>query len=317
MRLGEIYKFVVKKGLEKDPRTKKELNEALKRVRKEYNKLKAPDKKYFDKEKLKHPFSDTRVLYGDSNTRVRTMMVGIDVDAGEILTAYLLNEKGAGVDLVMSHHPSGRALASLGDVMHVQTDLLKKLGVKDDAAKSMMAERIGQVKRGVSSRNHEKNVDLARILDVPFMCCHTPADNHVASFLQKLFDRKKPKKLNEVIRILKGIPEYQDGMSKNAGPVILSDKKDAKAGKIFVDMTGGTEGSKRVFSRLHQAGVNTIIGMHLSEEHLKAAKAEYMNVIIAGHIASDNLGLNLILDELSKKEDFRIIPCSGFKRIKR
>ena len=82
-------------------------------------------------------------------------------------------------------------------------------------------------------------------------------------------------------------------------------------------MTGGTEGPKRIFPRLSQAGVGTIVAMHLSEEHFKHAKTELINVVIAGHIASDTLGLNLLLDKLMKKENMRIIPCSGFVRIRR
>jgi len=57
--------------------------------------------------------------------------------------------------------------------------------------------------------------------------------------------------------------------------------------------------------------------MHLSEEHFKKAKEEHMNVIIAGHIASDNVGLNIMLDELEKKDNFKILPCSGFRRFSR
>jgi len=59
------------------------------------------------------------------------------------------------------------------------------------------------------------------------------------------------------------------------------------------------------------------VAMHLSEEHFKQAKGEHINVVIAGHIASDNLGLNLILDQIEKVEELKIINCSGFVRIRR
>ncbi|MEE8317766.1 MAG: NGG1p interacting factor NIF3, partial [Candidatus Omnitrophota bacterium] len=64
-------------------------------------------------------------------------------------------------------------------------------------------------------------------------------------------------------------------------------------------------------------GVSTLICMHLGEEHFKKASEEHMNVIIAGHIASDNIGLNLILDELEKKGRLKILSCSGFRRFTR
>jgi len=317
MRLSEIYELIVRKGLERDPRTKKELKEVLDKNRREYRSLKGEDKKYFDRERLNHPFSDTRILYGDPKKNIRTIMLGIDIGGEELLAAYLLNEKGIGIDLVMSHHPSGLALANLYDVMGVQVNILHKLGIKLDIAKPLMKERMDEVMRKCIPSNLERTVDMARLLDLPLMCAHTPADNNVTYFLEKLFAAKKPKKVADVLRLLKSLPEYRDAMAKGTGPRLIGGAAKNKAGKVFVDMTGGTEGSKKVFARLSQAGVGTIVAMHQSEEHLKEAKAESINVIIAGHIASDTLGLNLVLDELTKKDDLKIIPCSGFVRIKR
>ena len=84
-------------------------------------------------------------------------------------------------------------------------------------------------------------------------------------------------------------------------------------------MTGGTEGSKDVFDKLYRAGVRTLVSMHLSEEHFKKVKDANLNVVIAGHISSDNLGMNLLLDKVEEyaKQDFEVIACSGFTRIKR
>jgi putative NIF3 family GTP cyclohydrolase 1 type 2 len=57
--------------------------------------------------------------------------------------------------------------------------------------------------------------------------------------------------------------------------------------------------------------------MHLSEEHFKKVKSANLNVVIAGHISSDTLGLNLLLDRVEKEEKFEITDCSGFRRIRR
>jgi len=38
-------------------------------------------------------------------------------------------------------------------------------------------------------------------------------------------------------------------------------------------------------------------------------------VIVAGHISSDTLGINILLDQLEKLGKFKIIPCSGFERM--
>ena len=83
-------------------------------------------------------------------------------------------------------------------------------------------------------------------------------------------------------------------------------------------MTGGTEGPTAIIEKLAQAGVGTIIGMHMSERHYKEVEKYKINVIIAGHISSDNMGVNLMLDGLEKKYgrlDF--IEVSGFRRFRR
>ena len=318
MKLIDIYKLAIKKGIGKDPRNRREINEELGNARKEFRKSKGADRRAFDKERLTNPYADTRILYGDLNTNIRTVMVGIDMESPEILAAVRLNERmSEPIDLVIAHHPEGAAWARFYDVMRLQVAMLKKLGIPSEVGERLLKERMEEVQRAVAPANHTRSVDIARLLDMPYMCIHTPADNHVARYLQRLFDRKKPKSLLQVVNILKTIPEYADGLKKNAGPRILIGEPNKDAGKVFVDMTGGTEGSKKVFGRLAQAGVGTIVAMHLSEEHFKHAKDEQLNVVIAGHIASDTLGLNLLLDEIEKTENLFVISCSGFIRIKR
>ena len=84
--------------------------------------------------------------------------------------------------MVLAHHPEGKALASLYDVMHLQEDILYRLGVPINIAEDIMASRISEVKRGMMPLNHNKTVDAAKILDLPLMCAHTPADNMVNTF---------------------------------------------------------------------------------------------------------------------------------------
>lgn len=318
MKLIDIYRTAIRKGMEKDPRTRKEINEELKREKKEFSEAKGVDKKVFDRERLTNPYADTRILYGNPNADVKSIIIGIDMEAPEILATDRLNDSGVeSIDLVMAHHPEGGAWARFYDVMRLQVAMLKKMGIPKEIGEGMLKDRMGEVERAVAPANHFRSVDIARLLDIPYMCVHTPADNHVANFLQKLFDRKKPGKLSQALNLLKGIPEYEDGLRKNSGPRILIGSPEKKTGRVYVDMTGGTEGPKKIFPRLSQAGVGTIVAMHLSEEHFKHAKDEHINVIIAGHIASDTLGLNLLLDEIEKVEKMKIIPCSGFLRIRR
>jgi len=291
MKLQELYDRVVKFGAAADPR-----------------KNKAEIKSY----------PDTRILYGKPGLEIKKIMVGIDIEAPELLLADNIRRR-EGLDLVIGHHPEGKAYAGLHEVMRLQLDLLRQAGVAKNTAVKLLEERMLEVERRVSPQNHTRAVDAARLLDIPFLCMHTPADNHVYRFLEALFKREKPRLVEDVVDLLKGIPEYRIADEFKTGPQVILGNPKRQAGKIMLEMTGGTEGPKDVFGKLYKAGVRTLVSMHLSEEHFKKAKEANLNAVIAGHISSDTLGLNLLLDNLEKAQGrpFQIISCSGFTRIKR
>jgi putative NIF3 family GTP cyclohydrolase 1 type 2 len=318
LTLGKLYKFAIDWGIRHDPRDKKSIKSLLDKQRKNHEKLEIRHKELFDKEKFSNPYSDTRILYGSRNKRVKSVLAGIDLEIGEVMLADRLQESGKRIDLMLAHHPEGRAMANFYEVMDMQADILNKLGVPVNVAEGMLQERVKEVERKILPLNHTRAVDAARLLDIPFICVHTPADNGVTRYLQRLFDRRKPAFLSDIIDFLLDIPEYRHAAKLNAGPRILAGTPENRAGKVFVDMTGGTGGSKKAIEKLVQAGVGTIVGMHIGEEHLKEAKKHHVNVVIAGHISSDTLGINLFLDGLIKKHgSLEIYACSGFNRIAR
>lgn len=317
MKLRNLYETIVAKGIEADPRGKKTVLKELAKKKKAYKDMKKEEKEFFDTESLANPYADTRILYGTGREEIRTVLLGIDMEVQELLLADRLSEKGRKIDLVIAHHPEGKAYANFYEVMHMQADILNKFGVPINIAESLLEGRIKEVERRLSPVNHTRASDAAELLGIPFMCMHTPADNMVVSYLQKTFDKKSPDTLGDMLKILKEIPEYREAAKNNAGPNILIGSKERRAGKIFVDMTGGTEGAKDIFESLANSGIGTIVAMHLSEDHRKKAEKHHINAVIAGHISSDNVGINLMLDKLQKKESLKVIPCSGFRRFKR
>ena len=318
MKLEAIYKTAIKIGIKNDLRGKKEITRHLKEEKDKFTHLNEKEKEFYDQDRLFNPFSDTRILYGAGGTEVKTVMAGIDIQIGEILLAHILNsERKNQIDLVISHHPEGIALAQLHDVMRLQSDLLAQFGVTISVAEQLMEKRISEIERRLMPVNHSRTVDAAKLLGIPMMCIHTPADNCVTHFLTTAFEKEKPYKLKDVVSILRNIPEYVNAAKSQVPPKIVSGSDNSRCGKIYVDMTGGTEGSKEIFDKYVQSGMSTLIGMHLSEEHLENAKKANLNVIIAGHISSDNLGLNLLMDDIEKEEKLEFITVSGFERIRR
>ena len=317
MKLGDVYKAALDIGIANDPRGKQDVKAGLKRLKEKYDHLSDDEKEFFDEEKLRNPYSDTRILNGDDNLEVEEVLIGVDLEVGEVLLADRLNEKGHSINLLMAHHPEGPALANLSDVMKMQSDLWHKQGVPINIGDSLIDKRMREVFRHLMPTNHNRAVDAAKLLGLAFMCIHTPADNLVTSFLQNKIDKATPYTLKEVVEILKEEPEYKQAAKEGHGPTILTGDGEKRAGRVVVDMTGGTEGSSDIIEKLAQAGVGTLIGMHMSDKMRKKAESSHLNVVIAGHIASDTIGLNLLLDQLTKKGLKNIIACSGFKRTPR
>ncbi|MCL6610565.1 MAG: Nif3-like dinuclear metal center hexameric protein [Peptococcaceae bacterium] len=316
MKVREIYDLAVSMGMEADPRGIERVREVLEKEKKKYGEMKEEEKKEFDPESLTNPYSDTRILAGDPDREVKRALVGIDMEVGEVLLADRLTEKGRPVDLILSHHPEGKALAALYKVMHLQEDILAQAGVPINVAEGIMSARIGEVKRTILPLNHNRAVDAARLLGYALMSVHTPADNLVTSALQKAMDLKKPETVGDVLKILKEEPEYAEAAGFGSGPTVIVGTKDRRAGKVMVDMTGGTSGSEDAYGKLAQAGVGTLIVMHMGEKHRKEAEKNHINVIIAGHMASDSMGMNIFLDRL-EAGGVEIIPCAGLIRHKR
>lgn len=317
MTLGDLYATALALGIKADPRGVEGVKKLLARRRKEYEDLPKSKQAEFDQEDLVNPYSDSRVLLGDKNLKVDTILAGIDMNASEVLLADRLNQKGEGIDLLLSHHPEGGSLAALHEVMDVQADLMANYGVPINIAEGLMNDRISEVQRRFSPVNHNQAVDAARLLGMAMMCTHTITDNLVYQYLEDVFHKKHCETVGEVMEQLKNIPEYQEAMRGKAGPMVVAGNEKSRAGVVApIDITGGTEPSHIVYEKLADAGVGTIIAMHAGEEHRKECAKHHINLVIAGHMSSDSIGMNLLLDEFEKK-GVKVLACSGLIRVKR
>lgn len=311
MTLKQIYDLAVKMGIKADLRGEARVKKLLLRAKDKYQKLDEKKKKEFDSEKLSNPYADTRVLI-ETSKPIKKVLAGIDIAGAELFLADRLK-----VDLIISHHPMGKALAALDEVMHLQAEVLEGYGVPINIAESLLKVRMSEVSRSVSPANHNRIVDDARYLGIGLMSAHTVCDNMVATFLKREIEKRKFEYVGEAMDFLKTIPEYREAIKINAGPQLFSGSEENRSGRIAVtEITGGTEGSPKIYEKMAQAGIGTIIAMHLSEKHKEEAEAAHINAIIAGHISSDSIGMNLFLDEIEKM-GIEVFPCSGLIRVKR
>lgn len=311
----QIYELGMKMAMKADLRGENQLKKRLKKLAEKYNKLKNTEKQEFDKESLVNPYADSRLFGKNLDKSIKKILTGIDMEGPEILLA---NQMGD-IDLIVAHHPQGIALAGLHEVMDLQAELLAREGIPINVAQNLIKLRLGEVGRSVQAINHYRSLDMADKLNIPLLCAHTFCDNLVARFIHDLVEKnmKKLETVGDVLDLLKTIPEYQEASKKKAGPQIFVGNKESFAGKIVIaEMTGGTNGSKDIYAQMAQVGIGTVVGMHMSEEWKNEAEKNHINVIIAGHIASDSIGMNLFLDEIEKK-GIEVVPISGLIRIKR
>lgn len=316
MTVQSIYELGLAMAIAADPRGKTVVRDELLRYKQSYEKMTAQEKAYFDKEYLTNPYSDSRILYSPKPQQpVKRLLAGIDAEEAELLLADRLGN----IDLVISHHPEGIALADLSEVMNIQVEIMHQAGVPVHVAENLLSTRIAEVNRGVLPLNDHKAVDIARLLKIAYLSTHTFTDNLVASFFANLI-KKHQKKLycvGDVMDLLMTIPEYQIAKRQKSGPCLYVGNPKRRCGRIAAtEMTGGTNGAKEMFAQLSKAGVGTIIGMHMREDHRKVAEEHHLNVVIAGHISSDSIGMNLMLDAIEKK-GVEVIPVGGLIRVKR
>ena len=300
-------------GIESDFRGETGVSKFLSRKKAQYEKLSEKEKTEFNREALDNPYLDSGIHNISEDKDIKRIMVGIDADPAEILMAKQLGD----IDLVICHHPVGKSLAYLSDVVSLHCDVLNYYGVPINIAEGLMRERIEEVSRKTSPGNHQRVVDSAKLLNTNLINVHTPCDNLSAKFLKDLMEKRNPETVSELIDVLKEIPEYRKGIEQGAGPRIFAGAPENRCGKIaLTEITGGTEGSPKLFEKMAQAGIGTVIGMHVSEEGRKQAEEANINFIIAGHISTDSIGINLFIDELEKR-GIEVIPCSGFIRVSR
>ena len=237
---------------------------------------------------------DCGVLVPGEN--IKRVLVGVDMDTAELLLAREL-----GFDCVVSHHPRNTSNEFV-DVMDHHIQKLADCGVPYNKAYKI----VNAVKKNRHISWHPGNShrveSAAKLMNMPFMCLHTPADliteRFVQNFIDKRFNGNPRTTLNEITTALEEIHEFKKAVKK---PVIRVGEGDCYAGKIYVSMSGLTNLDHTGLKAYFDAGIGTIIQMHITESDIKAA-AEWKtgNIIITDHNASDSIGMNIIFAEWEK-----------------
>ena len=221
---------------------------------------------------------------------IKKVLMGVDMDTAELLLA-----KQLGFDCVVSHHPKNTNVDML-DLLKTHIFKLEALGVPRNKGQKLLEERKDELSYNRHVENTRRSESAAKLLGMPFMCIHTPADRIgealVQAFLDEKFKDKPETTVQDVVEALEGIAEYKNSARK---PVIRAGAKESYAGKIYVLMAGLTGPGPKILKEYFEAGVGTLVLMHIPEKDAKEVKEQGIgNIVVAGHMSSDSLGLNKI-----------------------
>jgi len=256
--------------------------------------------------KLKEKPYDTDVIVAGLD--IKKVLIGIDMETPELLLA-----KDLGYDCVVSHHPKAdTCVVDFAKVMDVQIHRMVKEGVPINKAQKALKKQKLSVDMGRHASNYDRVSSAARLMNMPYLNIHIPADfiteEIVQTKLDKVFQDKSKTKLKDIIEELNSWEYYKN---KVAQPVIRVGSNDDYAGKISVLMAGGTNGGVEVYKSYFEAGVGTIIAMHVPENVKIAVQEQNIgNIIIAPHMPSDSIGL-LEIVKAWRKEGVEVTCMSG------
>ncbi len=244
---------------------------------------------------------------------VRRVFAGIDVDLGELLLAREL-----GIDGVIAHHPIGsRARLGIPAIVERHQEQMESVGIPTEEAHRMMKQRQRPVAHGLHTANYDRVVDAARKLNLPLMNIHLPADilgrQYFIDFVQKTV-AGNGLSVGELVGELRTIPEMESSLVQ---PELWLGRPENPVGKWIVQMAAGTNGGAAVYRTYYEHGIDTILAMHIDDRDLRdleQGQRDSANLVITGHMPSDSIGMNRILDEIERR-GVEVIAGSGVIRV--
>ena len=244
---------------------------------------------------------------------VRRVYVGIDIDVGELLLAQRL-----GVDGVIAHHPIGsRARLGLPVVIEQHAAQMQAEGIPAGVAHEMMLARRRPVAHALHTTNYDRVVAAAQQLAMPMMNIHLAADiigrQYFIDFVGKIVDGHDAS-AGELIGELKTIPEMEASLVQ---PELWLGTAENPVGRWVVQMAAGTNGGTPVYRTYYEHGIDTILAMHIDERDLRELEQlqrPQANLVITGHMPSDSIGMNRVIDAL-EQHGLEVIVGSGVIRV--
>ena len=135
---------------------------------------------------------------------------------------------------------------------------------------------------------------------MPYLGLHTPptwlGERMVEAKVDEVYEANDNPTVQEILDNLMTIREYAQA-PEGQRPAIWWAKRTATQERLWVDFAGGWGAELDELKALITAGVGTFVCMHMDADIVKALQEDNRcNVLCMGHMASDSIGFNQILD---------------------
>jgi hypothetical protein len=244
---------------------------------------------------------------------VRRVFAGIDVDVGELLLARQL-----GADGVIAHHPIGsKARLGIAQVIDGHEAQMTAVGIPAMLAHEMMLVRQQPVAHALHTANYDRVIDAARSLKLPLMNVHLAADIIGRQFFIDFVGRAvngQATTVGALLAELKTVPEMEASLVQ---PELWLGKPENQVGRWLVQMAAGTNGGAAIYRTYYEHGIDTILAMHIDDRDLRELQQQQRpeaNLVITGHMPSDSIGMNRVLDAI-EAQGVEVIAGSGVIRV--
>lgn len=225
---------------------------------------------------------------------INKVLIAIDVGTAELMLARQL-----GCDAVIAHHPIGVASVNFYRVFDRHVEFMVEHGVPKEAASAA----VEKLKDRVATRNHadiySDVVGAAEALGMPLVNVHQPCDEYMRQVILKAIKSGSAKYVSDIVKSIGAIPEFLHAATRVE---VKLGSKNSLAGRWALVVAAGTNGGYNIAKAYMQAGVSTVIYLHVDHGELTKMKEDRLdgNLVVMGHLAGDSIGLNGLADRLEE-----------------
>lgn len=259
--------------------------------------------------------ADSCVVF-DSGAPLTRVMTSINATTGDLLLA-----KQLGCDGYLLHHPlAGAARRNFHLVFDRMVELMTEHGLTRDDARSVVEDLARRSRFADHLSDWDHLAAAAANVGITLLNVHLPADELGRRVMvEAVRTLGADARVRDVVAALRTIPELAHDANEF---IIVPGGDDQPAGRVAVMHAGGTNGGASVATALFERGVGTVVYIHLSGDDAKrledrAREGKPGRIVVTGHLASDAIGMNILLEHFQRTRAVSFVRHGGLKPFER